>query len=174
MREDDFLLIGKVIGAHGIKGAVKIVSYAEAMDVFQPGDTILVKPVQSTAQAYKITWSQPHKKIVRLALQAISDRTEAEALIGATLFINKAALPELEADTYYWFDLIGVAVVTVHGRVLGKIEEIIPTGSNDVYVVRNRSLQPTKEILVPAIATVVQQTDITDKIMVVNLPEGLE
>ncbi|HOO41898.1 MAG TPA: ribosome maturation factor RimM, partial [Syntrophales bacterium] len=69
----------------------------------------------------------------------------------------------------YWRDIIGLDVVTETGQPLGKVQEIFPTGSNDVYVCRNGD----KEILLPAIADVIRKVDLREKRMVVRLLEGL-
>jgi 16S rRNA processing protein RimM len=85
------------------------------------------------------------------------------------LFIPETELPELDEDTYYWFELIGIEVYTTEDEYLGRIESVFPTGSNDVYVVKDRQ----KEILVPALDSVVIDIDLEHKRMRVDLPEGL-
>jgi 16S rRNA processing protein RimM len=90
-------------------------------------------------------------------------------LIGAELFIARDELPELEEDSYFWFDLIGMAVYTTADEYLGRIESIIETGSNDVYVVQDHK----KEVLIPALESVVIAIDTKAKRMQVILPEGL-
>jgi len=75
-------------------------------------------------------------------------------------------LPEGE---YYWREIIGLKVVTEDDQVLGRIESVFPTGSNDVYVCRGGE----REILLPAIGEVVRKVDTAGRIMVVRLPEGL-
>ncbi len=90
-------------------------------------------------------------------------------MIGGELFIPQSELPELDEDTYYWFDLIGIEVYTKTEEFLGRIESIIETGSNDVYVVKKHK----KEVLIPALESVVLEIDLEHKRMQVDLPEGL-
>ena len=90
-------------------------------------------------------------------------------MIGSRLFIAKTELPDLEDGTYYWFELIGLAVYGPSDQFLGTLEAILETGSNDVYVVRYNE----EEILVPALDTVVKKIDIDRRRMDVVLPEGL-
>jgi 16S rRNA processing protein RimM len=78
-------------------------------------------------------------------------------------------LPGLEVNTYYWEDIIGLSVYAEDGVFLGRVESIIQTGSNDVYVVKDGK----SEILVPAMESVVLKIDLDQKRMKVNLPEGL-
>lgn len=167
------VLIGKISAAHGIKGAVRIESYADSLELFAGGTKLWVQPQGAMAVAHTIAWVQAHGRKVRMAFEKVSDRSSAEALIGAALYIDRARLPDLEEDTYYWFELIGLAVVTVNGEALGEIETVLPTGSNDVYVVKDHRQTPARELLIPALASVVQEVDLTAGIMRVELPEGL-
>jgi 16S rRNA processing protein RimM len=104
-----------------------------------------------------------------LSLKDITNISQAELLIGSEVFINKSDLPKLENDTYYWFDIIDLAVFTTDDKYIGRIESIIPTGSNDVFVVKDGD----KEVLIPGIESVVLSIDLNKKIMRVDLPDGL-
>jgi 16S rRNA processing protein RimM len=75
----------------------------------------------------------------------------------------------LENGSYYWIDLIGIEVYTAEDDYLGRIESIIETGSNDVYVVKDKK----KEVLIPALKSVVTDIDLSQKRMQVDLPDGL-
>ncbi len=164
------MLIGKIVGVHGFKGAHKLCSYAESLEVFVPGKSILIRDHRSREDFYKIDWVKPHTGTPLLSLNGIVNREQALALVGGELFIPKSELPELEEDTYYWHDLLGIEVYTPTDRLLGVIESIIDTGSNDVYVVKNKK----KELLIPALESVVLEIDLDRGRMQVNLPEGLE
>jgi len=138
--------------------------------VFKPGDSILIRNNRGLEERYEINWVKPHTRTPLLSLKGVTDRSLAEALNGSELFIQKSDLPELEEGTFYWFDLIGIKVYTTDERYLGRIESIIPTGSNDVYTVKNGK----KEVLIPALESVVVEIDLENKRMRVDLPEGLE
>lgn len=170
MINDGFISIGKIVNAHGVEGAIKVYSYAESLSVFNPGDMILVKsPSDSSEKFYRIKWSAPHSHFVLLMFEGIDSRSLADNLKGCELYIEKAFLPELEENTYYWEDIIGMSVYTADDIFLGRVESIIRTGSNDVYVVKDGK----SEILVPAMESVVSKIDLDQKRMKVNLPEGL-
>jgi 16S rRNA processing protein RimM len=167
---DLFLLIGKIVNAHGVEGAVKVYSYAGSSSAFNPGSMILVKNTTDPSEKfYRIKSSKPYKRFVILILDGIDSRNLADNLKGCELFIERAMLPELEENTYYWEDVIGLSVYTADDVFLGRIESIIETGSNDVYVVTNGK----REVLVPAMESVVLKIDLDRKTMKVNLPEGL-
>jgi len=166
---DEYLTLGKIVGVHGVKGTLKIHSYAESPSIFQPGILILLRQSKGEGTLYPIRWAKPHGKGMLLSLEGIDERSRAESLTGCAICMKKGQLPEPEEDAFYWSDLIGISVVDTRGVHLGRVTSIIPTGSNDVYVVRSR----TDEILIPALRSVVREIDLAAMRMTVALPEGL-
>ena len=173
MKKNGFLIIGKIIGTHGVKGIVKVRSYAESLSVFKPSSLIIVRSIKGLEKVYSIKWAKPHQRVILLSLKEINNLNLAEELIGSELIIKQSKLPELEKGTYYWFDIMGLSVFTNEKKYLGIVESIIPTGSNDVYVVKDPDKDPDHEILIPALESVVLDIDLKQKIMRVALPEGL-
>jgi 16S rRNA processing protein RimM len=167
------LLIGKIVGAHGVKGTVKVYSYAESVSIFKPGGRITIKNTNKREKRYSIIWAKAHGKVILLSIEEITNRGEAKSFVGAKLYVEKAMLPKAEAGSCYWFDLIGLSVFTTGGEYLGQIESIFPTGSNDVYVVKDIRKDQEKETLIPALESVVLNIDFDKKTMRVLLPEGL-
>ena len=170
MHGNALLPIGKVVGTHGIKGYLKVSSYAESPDAFAPGAQLALRREGRPVVTFRIESARPHKQGILLALEGIGSVEAAEEWVGYDLCIEEAALPELEKGTYYWYQVIGLEVFTVDDRRLGRVKAIFPTGSNDVYVVR----EGKKEILIPAIESVVVDIDPSHGVMRVDLPEGLE
>jgi 16S rRNA processing protein RimM len=167
MQDDLRLSIGKIVGAHGIRGTLKIYPHVESMAYFEPGKTLCIR-CKGGEIHHEVKALRPHKQLLLVDVVDVGNRDMAQALIGCQVLIERSALPALEQDTYYWADLVGLAVYTPKGCI-GKIEAVIPTGSNDVYVVQG----PGGEILVPALASVVCSVDLQARIMRVQLPEGL-
>ncbi len=165
----DHLLIAEIVGVHGLQGVVKLRSYADSPTLFEPGRTLRLENTDGQAQTLSVDWAKPHGKGMLLAIEGVSDRNAAEALVGSRLWVDKTTLPDLDDGIYYWFELIGLSVYTTQGRYLGLLESILQTGSNDVYVIRDGE----KEVLLPALASVVQAVDIHQRRMEVILPEGL-
>ena len=173
VQKDRFLVVGKIIGSHGVNGNLKIRSYAESESLFKPGKSILVIRTGHIEKKYSIQWVKPHGKSMLLSLKGIEDRDAADRLVGAGVFIERDELPELEEGSYYWIDIIGLSVFSTDDQYVGRIESIMPTGGNDVYVVKNHDKNDDHEILIPAIESVVLNIDLKNKIMRVDLPEGL-
>ncbi len=169
----DVIQIGKIVAPHGIRGAVKVYSFTESTDLYRVGAVLLLVLADKRRVAHRVKWVKAHKGILRLAFEEITDRNQAETLTGSGIFVEKKSLPILDDDTYYWFELIGLSVFTTDGQFLGKLEQIIATGSNDVYVVKDRRNRSAQEILIPALKTVVRQIDLAKQRIEVDLPEGL-
>ena len=173
MKKNGFIPVGKIVGVHGLNGTSKVYSYAQSLMVFQPNGSILLRNPDGQERTFEIKWVKPHTRVILIALKGVSNRNQAEKLIGYELYIDKAGLPKLEADNYYWFDIIGLAVFTAEEDYIGRVESIIPTGSNDVYVVKNPDSDGENEVLIPALESVVLEIDLERQVMRVDLPEGL-
>jgi 16S rRNA processing protein RimM len=164
------ILIGRIVGAHGMAGGLKLASYAASIEVFAGGRALLAVSADGEETLYEVERAKAQGRSVLLSLKGVTRRSQAEALAGWDVFLDKTTLPPLEEGTYYWSDLIGVAVYAVDGRFLGRLESIFQTGSNDVYVVKHAG----RELLLPALASVVQTVDLEARRMQVKVPEGLE
>lgn len=170
MNPDTLVTIGKIVGVHGIKGYVKVHCEAESLSILAPGHSVIVRDSKGRNRVAEIVDARPQGRMLLLLLKGVSDRNAAEMLPGSDLLVDKSSLPELEPDTYYWADIVGMSVVSVDGRVLGTVASIMETGSNDVYVVKTPD---NGEILIPAITSVVLEIDLNRKLMRVDLPDGL-
>lgn len=174
MPPKDYVLIGKIAGVHGVRGNVKVISYAESPDVFETDRPFLVIDARGASQTHTIDWAKSHGRGLIMAFHDIQDRDGAETLLQAEIYIKRSDLPDLEEeDTYYWFELIGLSVVDPNGAFLGRIESVMETGSNDVYVVKDEKRGAVYEVLVPALGSVVLSVDLERGVMTVALPEGL-
>ena len=169
MADDDYILIGKIRGTHGLDGKLKVESYSESLDLFEPGIQLQVRRSEMSGEFYTIKSAKPYKRGMMLRLDEIQDITTAEQLVGSDVYILKDCLPAAENGEYYWFDIIGLSVFSVEGLYLGVVTSIFPTGSSDVYVVENKG----DEILIPVLKSVILEIDLAARTMKVDLPEGL-
>jgi 16S rRNA processing protein RimM len=167
------IVMGEVLGLHGVRGVLKVRSFAESSEIFNPNSLIAVGPIEGEKESYRVLWSKPHKKALLVALEGIGDYDSAEALVGSYLHVDKDRLPTLEDGTYYWFELIGLDVYADENKFLGKVDAIFPTGSNDVLVVKDIRGDSSNEVLIPALPEVVLSVSVAERIIRVKLPEGL-
>lgn len=169
-RENDrFVSIGKITGFHGFKGTLKLQSYVETIEFFKPETRVYVRCISGEFFNFTIEWIKPHKRGFLLLFKEACSFDDSQKLINAEVLVERKRMPEPEEGDYYWVDLIGLSVFTMEGEFLGILEFIFPTGSNDVFVVRNGK----KEKLIPALESVVKKIDLVEKTMNVQLLEGL-
>ena len=165
--KDKLLLVGKVVGIHGIHGEIKIIPYGDC-------DKKSWKKIYLSSGKYnlicEVTANRPHKDVILTSIKGYNDRNRASELIGYDVFVEKASLPMLPEGEYYHFQLEGMEVITSEGNKIGVVTSVLLTGSNDVYVVKD-SLG--KEFLIPATADVIQKIDVGAGKMVIRLIEGL-
>jgi len=164
-----WVCIGTIVGAFGVRGGVKVRPYTQSDDLFASGESVLISQAGTEDRTLRIVSSQAYKNIIRLWMEGVCDRDQAEALRGFEIYIPRSRLPETEPGTWYWHDLIGLEVYTIDGARIGRVDAMIETGANDVIVIRDTG----SEILLPAIAKVVRDIDIDAGIMYVEVPEGL-
>lgn len=162
---DKLLEIGKIVNTHGLRGEVKIQPWCDDAEVFEDIDYIIIDDKE-----YDILGVKYHKNSVILKLSGITDINEAEKYRNKTVFVTREMLGELPCGTYYICDLLGCSVKTVSERFLGKIDDVIKTGSNDVYSVRDEN---GKQFLIPVIDDVIKDVDIENKTVIIEPLKGL-
>ena len=161
--------IGQIVNTYGIKGFLKVVPFTDDAKRFEKLKSVYIelKGQKEEAIIEEVKYS---KNLVLLKIKGIDTIEQAEKYKNATLKIDRENAVELPENTYFVVDLIGLDVYTLEGENLGKVEDIFKTGSNDVYVVKD-SLG--KQILLPAIESVIKQVDLKNSKIIVNLLEGL-
>lgn len=165
----EYIEIGQIVNTNGLKGVVKVNPFTDDISKFEELKYIYIQ-LKSELKRVKIEQVRYNKNQVLLKLEGIDSIEEAEKYRNFYLKIEKKSQEELGEDTYYIVDLIGIDVYSDNDEYLGKIEDVFPTGSNDVYVVKDNL---GKQILVPAIAEVVKEVDLKNKKMVIKIIPGL-
>ena len=140
-RERKLVPLGHVAGAHGIQGWVKIQSQTEPREaIFEYQPWLLGE----TLQEVRVRQGRQHGNRLIALLENTDSRDEAEALTGQPIAVYRDQFPELPEGEFYWSDLLGLSVRLENGRELGRIEQMLATGANDVMVVRGE-----RERLIP-------------------------
>ena len=165
----ELLEIGRIIRPHGLEGRVKVLSYLESQDALDEIAEVFVGRKAQETSSFPLDAVQMGREFFVLKLGGIENKDSASKLVGSSVWMPLERIKKLPDGEYYWREIIGLEVVTEEGRILGKIESVFPTGSNDVYVCRGDE----KEILLPAIDEVVRKIDMDHKMMVVRLLKGL-
>ncbi len=164
MAQSRLIVIGKAVKVFGIKGEIKVRPYTESLTSFENSVRLVFDET-----AYEVAGFRVHKGAILVRLQGIDTPEKAQELVGKLVKTDEENLPAKEEDEYYWFELLGMRVVTKDGRELGKISQITPTGANDVLHVEGEF----GEILLPMIDDVVLEVDTETETMTVDPLEGL-
>ncbi|MDY7025871.1 MAG: ribosome maturation factor RimM [Pseudomonadota bacterium] len=136
MSADEFIVIGKLTSAYGIKGWLKAFSYTEPTDNLFSYSPWWVGFSTDQVQSMDVTSHQKQGKLFHVHLKQCSDRNQAEALKGAFIYAKAQDLAALPEGDFYWRDLEGLNIQTPSGQLLGKVAYLIETGSNDVLVIK--------------------------------------
>ena len=160
------LEIGQIVNTFGIKGEIKVVPFTDDINRFDDLEKVYVK-TKKDSKLYKVENARYHKNMVLLKLKGIENPEDAEKLKNSYLEIDREDAIPLEEGTYFIADLIGLDVYTDEGVLLGKVDDIYNTGSNDIYVVKN---ELGKQVLLPGIKDVIKEVKLDDKIIVHLLP----
>ena len=165
---EDLLLIGKVARPHGLKGLLRIVSYADSAETFLRAQEIFLESAQGRAVKYGIVSITPSKRFFLLHLEGLDSLEKAEAYRGGNIYIDKRALHR-EGDEYFWYEILGLPVFLESGEAIGFIRQILPGSGHDIYVVQ----EGDKAILIPAVHEVIREVDLESRKVVVAEMEGL-
>ncbi len=162
----DQVLVGVIVGAHGIKGEVKLKSFtSDPMSIGRYGS------LQSkSGQQFEINKLKPAKDEFIASLKNVNDRNEAKTLKGVELFVARERLPKLKTHEAYAHDLMGLDVVLENGTTLGKLVAMPNYGAGDLLEVAVDGNPET--VLIPFINSFVPQEDFSSGKIIVNLPEG--
>lgn len=162
------LEIGQIVNTFGIKGEVKVIPFTNDISRFDYLEKVYVKK-KNDFKLYKVDNVRYHKNMVLLKLEGIDNPETAQLLKNAFLEVDREDAIPLEEGTYFIVDLIGLDVYTDEGKLLGKVEDIYNTGSNDIYVIKDEF---GKQILLPGTEEVIREIKLEDRI-IVHLISGL-
>lgn len=177
MDREQFLVIGKIVKAQGIKGEVRILPYSGDAGQLTGYRTFYLAvaredgagaPPEKTA-GQRVLKSRIHGKFLVSSLEGVATRNEAEALVGREVWIEKQDLAELAEDEFYWHELVGMTAFGDDGAEIGVVASLFATGAHDVLVVRGHG----REYMIPACREFIADIDYTAKKLVVALVPGL-
>jgi 16S rRNA processing protein RimM len=168
---ENLIAVGQISGTHGIKGQVKLHSYSGNLASLQAAKQVVLRSKAGTSHQVRIKHAANHCGKILLALDGFESIEQSTSLIGCELLLLREQLPAPDEDEYYWHDLLGLTVITTEGQTLGTIAEILETGANDVYLVKN--IDTRREYLIPAVASVITSVNLQAGTMLITPLEGL-
>ena len=168
--QDKYIAIGQIVNTHGIRGELKVKIYSDNIRRLEGVEKVYVSANENGGEGLELGISglRYQKEMALVRMQEIQDLTQAEKLKGFFLLVPEAELPPLPEGRYYIYQLEGLDVWE-KGVCYGTLKEVMQPGGNDVYIVSDG----TKEILIPALKTVIKEVDLEKRRMEVELPAGL-
>jgi 16S rRNA processing protein RimM len=165
MASEEFIPVGKISGAFGVRGWVKVYSFTEPR-----GNILEYSPLFLSRQGewieIEVSGGHLQGKGVVMGIANVTDRDQVQPLIGAELAIRKTQLEPAEEDEFYWADLVGLSVENLDGEVLGIVDHLLETGANDVLVVK---ADKQDERLIPFVMEdIVKLVDLDNKLIRVD------
>lgn len=164
MMKQQRIIVGQIGAPHGVRGEVRVAPQTDFPDRFELLKTVYV----GDGTVLKISRVRYHKQFVILKFEGLDDRNQVEPLKNKLLSIDRKDLMPLPEGHHYIFEIVGLEVYDLAGNRLGKVNEVLHTGSNDVYVVERDGEQP---LLIPALKQVVHQIDVPGGRITVELQE---
>jgi 16S rRNA processing protein RimM len=181
---DDAIEVGRVLDAWGVKGWLKILPHSKAPEALFSAGTWFLQPPEAKFRpgfnaftgtvSVSIDEAKTHSDSVVAKLKGMDDRTPAEALRGARIFLPRSSFPAASADEYYWVDLIGLNVVNREGVALGCVRDLMSTGPQSVLCVEyflpaeGDAAPAATERLIPFVSVYVDTVDLAGKLITVD------
>ncbi len=157
---EDLIVLGKITSVHGVRGEVKIYSFTDPIDNLLGYPAWTLKRDGEVRQVELVS-GRLQGKILVAKLKGLDDREVARTFAGFDICVPRALLPDLDDGEYYWHQLEGLKVIDLQGQLLGRLDHLLETGSNDVMVVKPcpGSLDD-RERLLPYTEQCVQKVDL--------------
>ncbi len=166
--EGEYILLGKVGKAHGLRGEVKIFSFSG-----QPGnflgykEVVLVNSTGKLSAPFLIEKTRAQARMAVVQFASVKSREQAEGIEGMGVLLAKDLLPVAAENEYYWYQYQGKLVEDLDGQAIGRVESLFNNGAQDVLVVKSGE----KEILIPITKSILVRE--TDGELIINPPPGL-
>ena len=165
----ELITIGKIVKPFGVKGEVRVLSLSDVPGRFHTLTRVTLVAPSERALTTSVTHVRDDRGGYVVGVEALATPEEAAAFRGGWIKIPEDEVPPLPAGHYYEFQLIGMTVLNKSGRTIGTLEEILETGSNSVFVVREKD----REVLIPGTRDVIESVNVDERIMTIRSIAGL-
>jgi len=164
--EPEFLVAGKLRKSHGLNGEMSIELLTDHPELLKQGFPVFIG---KGYERHIISSFRMADKLGLIRLEGFNDPESLRAFNNAYLYFETKDMPALGDEEFYHHELIGLEVKNENGTILGTLTEIIVTGANDVYVITPDN--GSKDLLIPAIKSVIKKIDLESRLMVISPQE---
>ncbi|MBC8181935.1 16S rRNA processing protein RimM [candidate division KSB1 bacterium] len=168
-KRPEFISIGIITKAHGIKGEVLVSSLTDNPEQFETLKHLFITRQDGNRSEISIQQVRGKNDRFIIKISGIDNRNQAESLQKCLIEKRLEDVEDLPVDEYYIFDLIDLNVYTTDFQLLGRIKDVLSLSANDIYVVQGES----KEYLIPAIKSIIKKIDLKKEIVLIEPIEGL-
>jgi 16S rRNA processing protein RimM len=165
----DAIEVGRIADAWGIKGWFKVLPYSADPEALFSSKRWFLLPTEKGLKTFSgtarlsIKEAKQHSDSVVASAHDVDDRTAAEALRGARIFISRSSFPTASPDEYYWVDLIGLQVLNRQDELLGTVRELLSTGPQTVLVMDYEADGKPQERMIPFVAAYIDDVDLAGR-----------
>lgn len=156
----ELMCVGQITKPHGVRGEVKVFSLTDSLERFKS-----LKRAYIDGKEIKITSVKLQSDRAILKIEGIDTMDEADNYRNKYIEVKREDAIKLPKDSFYIADLIDCQVYDTEGESLGKVYDVIETGSNDVYWVKDEN---NKEVLIPALKSIVEEVNIKDSKIIIK------
>ncbi len=170
----DAIEVGRIADAWGVKGWFKVLPHSASPEALFSSRRWYLQPTERGAKSFsgtillRVREAKEHSDTVVASAHDIDDRSAAEALKGARVFVPRSSFPTPKDDEYYWVDLIGLEVVNREGVALGTVKELLSTGPQTVLVIEYLQDGQPAERMIPFVSAYVDSVDLAGKRIMVD------
>lgn len=165
----ELIVYGKILKKHGLKGEVKVLSFSGGFENFDNFNSLYISSDKNKPSEFEIERKRYSKNFAIVKLFGINTPEDADKLHGATILVDSEQLNTTNEDEYYWFQLIGMDVISIDNTPIGKVENLLDNTPQPVLVIKSES----KEYLVPLVDKFVKEINLKDSIIKIDPIEGL-
>lgn len=162
----DAIEVGRIADAWGIKGWFKVLPHSADPQALFSSRRWFLQPPEKGSRAFtgtvllRVREAKEHSDSVVARADGVEDRTAAEALKGARIYVPRSSFPTADPGEYYWVDLIGLEVANREGIVLGTVKDLMATGPQTVLVIGYEEGGKPQERMIPFVSAFVDQVDL--------------
>jgi len=170
----DAVEVGRIADAWGIQGWFRVLPYSADPEALFSSRRWFLLPSERGAKTFSgvaklaIKEAKTHSDSIVASAHEVEDRTAAEALRGARIFVARSSFPPAEKDEYYWVDLIGLKVVNREAVALGTVRELLSTGAQTVLVIDYEQDGRTLERMIPFVSVYIDEVDLPGRRILVD------
>jgi 16S rRNA processing protein RimM len=170
----DAIEVGRILDAWGIKGWFKVIPYSADPEALFSSKRWFLLPAEQGEKAFTgvgklaIKEAKNHSDSVVACAHDVNDRSAADLLRGARVFISRASFPTAQKDEYYWVDLLGLDVVNREGIALGLVRDLLSTGPQTVLVIDYLQDGQMLQRMIPFVSVYIDDVDLTARRILVD------